>query len=62
MIQQKTALEKQRRAGIVALALQGKQGGHGVERTVDDPGFFFEKSIIQPPWPKRKPLLRRFFR
>ena len=62
MIQQKTALEKQRRAGIVALALQGKQGGHGVERTVDDPGCFFEKSIIQPPWPKRKPLLRRLFR
>ena len=23
---------------------------------------FFEKSIIQPPWPKRKPLLRRLFR
>ena len=62
MIQQKTALEKQRRAGIVALVLQGKQGGHGVERTVDDPGCFFEKSIIQPPWPKRKPLLRRLFR
>ena len=62
MIQQKTALEKQRLAGIAALGLQGKQGGHGVERTVDDPGCFFEKSIIQPPWPKRKPLLRRFFR
>ena len=62
MIQQKTALEKLRLAGIAALALQGKQGGHGVERTVDDPGCFFEKSIIQPPWPKRKPLLRRLFR
>ena len=62
MIQQKTALEKLRRAGIAALGLQGKQSGHGVERTVDDPGCFFEKSIIQPPWPKRKPLLRRLFR
>ena len=28
---------------------------------MDDPGCFFEKSIIQPPWPKRKPLLRRLF-
>ena len=49
MIQQKTALEKQRRAGIAALGLQGKQSGHGVERTVDDPGCFLKSRLYNRP-------------
>ena len=62
MIQQKTALEKQRRAGIVALALQGKQGGHGVERTVDDPGCFLKSRLYNRPGQNASLFLRRLFR